>query len=228
MGQLMAYAYLVRETYGMPESGEISLCVVWLRFHEYEVVNVSSGQIDRWLEQYEEQKTRIGKVYHPNELCQYCVSRVGCQARQDWVSDAAGALVKMDPGAVSRETLASVYPKISAIKKALAAYDKALRASLSDGEPVQLEDGTSLQLEPVAKDKIDVMAAWETLEDSGLTPEQVNACLSIGKTKLLAEVGAEKPRGQKGKAKAQFMDRLRDAGAVRKVVSQQIKHTKIV
>jgi hypothetical protein len=223
MPQVKGYGACAVDQYGMPESGTVDVIVVWLRFGEYEVKRLAQDDIERFYHEIERAKLRVGKDYSPGEACTFCKRQLECRARCDYSRAAAASLcVVPSDSSLTPAMLGGLYHKAKFLKAALAAYDKALKMALREAD-ITDENGDTLTLEVATRDKIDPLAAWPELVGAGFTEEELASCVSIGKTAALKIYGNKAAKGQKGKAKAQLIDRLREAGAIQQTSFETVK-----
>lgn len=212
--QMAGYASAALEKFGAPESGEVTSCVIWLRDLEAEVVVWTVAELEQWRARYDAQQARIGKEYAPGEHCGFCPLRLECRAHQNYLTTSATALMTAPPATVTPQLLASLYPQSRALKKALDSYEAALKEQLEQHGSLAIGDGTVISLGEGTRSEIDAKAAWPILEDEGLSRDDINGLLSVGKGALEEIIGSRAPKGTKGKRQAAVMDRLRTAGAV--------------
>ena len=84
-----------------------------------------------------------------------------------------------------------------------------------------LADGRCIVHTYQTRETIDARKAWAIIEAAGLGPDEINAVLSVSKTKLLNQVAKLAPRGTKATAKADVMTALDLAGAVKRTTSRR-------
>lgn len=220
--QLSGYAAAAVEKYGMPESGKVAVITVWLRFGELSIREVTQDDINRLYWEIEEAEQGVGSKYGPGEPCTFCRRQMVCEARDQYLSAAAGALAPLAAVEISAELLPRLYTRAKMLRKALAQYDQALKMFLREYGPVYDGDGLILELTQTKRDKIIGNVAWPHLVDAGFTQEDLSYCLSMSKTAIMEVVGAKHGRGQKAKAKGALLKTLRDEGAVLSVVSDTV------
>lgn len=218
--QLAAYAYAVREKFGMPRSGYITSIAWWLRFQEMEVRKMDDNYLDAFADTFQHQMKAAGRQYAPSyDTCGFCTRQNECQALRDWI-DAAGSAVMIhqeqaQAGALTIEQLGELYPQAKMLEKALAAYKEALKHAASRGE-VRVGEGKVFRVNEYRKDVInDIQGAWKHLvQDQSFTPsDMASVCkLSLSKIKDIAGNRAE-PQG-KAKAKKQILEDLNQAGCI--------------
>lgn len=222
--QLLGYAAAAVDTYSMPESGVVTVCIVWLRFFEYEVKNYTQDDIERFYHRVKQAELDKGKRYSPGESCTYCKRQNECGARQEYLNTAGSALMDVGGHAMSRETLALFHGRAQTLNRALKQYQGALRLALTSG-PLPDGNGNMLSLEESTRDKISPLEAWPVLTAAGFDDDDMAACVTMKKTEI-GNIAAGKVSKNKGKARALLMDALLEAGAVKQKVSETIKVTK--
>jgi len=222
--QVLGYVAAATAQYGWPESGKVVAVLAWLRFGEFDVWTFDRSDVEGLYHSVERAQREIGEVYAPGDPCHYCRRQLVCSARHEFLSSAREAVISAAGVAVTREVLASLYPRAKLLRHALDQFDQALRIALRDGP---LSDGNDHELALVeqSRDVIDAQAAWPILIENGLTENQLAQCVTIGKTRLLSAFTDGKKRGTKGAAKTELMRALSEGGAVKKRVTEvmQIK-----
>ena len=224
--QLMGYAYNAREMWGMPSSGYIDTAITWLRFGEIDRQKITSPELDAWEAEFLALESRIGRVYAPGEHCGYCQRRDECAAYRHALGTAAAALAPVTEAPLTPAALAALYPQRSMLRRALDAYDEALKATLESGVRLPTGDGGEVYLDEVRRKTIDPRIAWHVLRDAGFTADELASCMEIHKGAVEDVVGAKAPARGKGKAKAEIMERLREAGAVSVTLSKRLATAK--
>lgn len=224
MNQLIGYAAAAVDTYGMPESGQVTVIVIWLRFHEYEVLNLTEADIESFKKKVWFAEKRIGKAFAPGSACEFCPHQLDCTPRRHYLQGSAGAIQVADEEGLSPAVLGKLYSRAKMLSKALDRYDKALRMALANG-PLEDDAGNQLTLVEQTRDKVDPRAAWPILESAGFDEDDLAGCISMSKTAVLKVVSDRAARGKKGHEKAAMMDALRGAGAVTQTTSKTIKVT---
>lgn len=219
--QMASYAHGARAKYGMPKSGIIKTVLVWLRYGEIDVADYDNQKLDQFAQIFKKQLTSIGKHYAAGEWCAYCPKRLDCGTYHAYVRSAA--LTISESKEISRETLAELYSKSRLVKKAIDAYEKALRNELAHG-PLALPDGKEISLASYEKATIDAVKAWPVLtKDCGFSRDDMAEVTHISKTAVEKIVNDRAPRGHKAKAKRLVIDNLKDAGAITMSGYQKIK-----
>jgi hypothetical protein len=220
--QVVGYGAAAVDQFGMPESGEVKVVTVWLRFFEFEVITVTQDDVERLYHDIERAKLEIGKRYAPGDPCGYCRRQLVCNARHEFLASATSALMPVASGVeLTPEMLGKLYHKSKMVAKALKAYDAALRmqlrqGALSDGE------GSLIELVQSKKDKVMPREAWPLLVQNGFSEDELAKCVTMSKTKVMEVVSAKSVRGQKGKAKAALLETMRGAGAVQETFHERI------
>lgn len=215
--QLKAYADAARTMFGMPQAGAIMAVHVLARKGKFITYELDEAELANFRERVRWALRRCGIDYAPNvDTCRFCPRQLVCQPRADYLRQC----VALMPYAVEALTLddsgmAQLYPRWKEVKRLVEAFDKVLGARLADGTPLDLGNGKALTIVEQEYEQIDPMLAWSTMQ-AHLTSEQIARALTVGKGELLNAVAEGAGRGQKGKAKEQFMDELRAAGAVSK------------
>jgi hypothetical protein len=226
MAQVKGYGAAGVDQYGMPESGMVTVIVVWLRFQEYEVLNLTQDDIERFHHDIKRAELQIGKEYAPGNACAFCRRQLECKAREDFLRSSAAAISTVSTdAALSRETIGHLYHKSKHLKQALGMYDKALKLALQQGD-LEDENGHTITTVAQKRDKLDPQASWPILTEAGLDSDDLAGCVSLSKTKALKIVNDRAAKGYKGKAKAEVLERLRQAGAVQENHYEMVKVVK--
>ena len=211
--QVAAYAGALAHEYGWPTSGHITVALVWLQAGDLEVVEVRPADVAALEARVKDALTRCGKDYAPGEACAYC-PRVGdCQPRAAWLRTSALALADAQAGELTPALLGRLHPQAKALRKALDAYDAALRSALQAGGPIALADGGELALVERQIERLRPREAWPLLEDAiGL--DALAEVVTISKTAALDAVGKAAGKGLGSRAKGAMIEKLRAAGAL--------------
>ena len=220
--QLSGYAAAAVNKYGVPEDGKVTVITVWLRFGETDIRTVTSDDVERLYTNIEEAEAGVGKKYGPGDPCTVCCRQLVCDARREYLSAAAGALLPLAAVEINAELLPRLYGKAKMLKKALAQYDQALKIHLREHGPQDAGEGLVLELTQTSRDKIIPLAAWPHLAAIGFSDEKLSHCISMSKTKIMETVSADNSRGNKTKAKAALLKTLREEGALLTTVSDSI------
>ena len=212
--QVMGYASGMRATYGMPKSGKITTIVAWLRYQEYEVWSVRDKDLDDFEAMVKRREDDIGKQYAPGEYCEFCPRKLECDARRDYLRNSVATLTAIEVREVTPDVLASFYPHMKALGKALDDYDKALRMGLEGGAVLPTGNGKAIKLGPGSKHNIDARKAWPVLQKFGFTDDQINNVLKMSKPKIEKIYADRAPDRQMDTYKKKIIQRLRDSGAL--------------
>lgn len=193
---------------------------VRLRDRKYIVRHWAREQIVAWLDEWMNRVVEWDGTYTVGEHCRYCRRQATCDARRQivlaTVADLTGeTLPAIDAG--NRELMGpkvvDLYRRAKVLTKAIEQFDGWLRNEIAANGPLPTGDGKTLALVAESRDEIDPQKAWPLMADA-LTQDEIAACMKVGKTKLLDAVGSHAPHRGKGKAKSEFLEALRDAGAV--------------
>lgn len=222
--QLVGYAAAAVHEYGMPESGEVKIFTVWLRHFEYDVATVTADDIERLYHDIKSAGLDVGTRYAPGEACTYCPRQMECGARREFMGAASAALSVVGSVDISPGLLARLHGRAKALRSALVQYDTALKLALAAG-PLSDGCGNMLSLGTATRDQVHAREAWPVLQAAGFTDEEIAGCVKMTKGGIMKVVGDKTAKG-KGRAKVEFLGRLKDAGAVTQKMHQEIKLTK--
>lgn len=220
--QLMAYAHALRHG---GRTMPFKIIPIHLRYGTYDVYDVGDDELAAFEARDAEVREQAGEVYNPGDGCGYCNRRHECDAYRDEQRNAADALVKIEPGAVSRETLLRLYPQYQLATKALEAYKDAVRRAAAD-EPLVAADGSRIELQQLTRDEIAPKKAWAILKGEEFTDEDMQACLSIRKGAMTDIIKARAGKGRKQKDANELVAKLRGAGAIVKHPYRKLRFSK--
>jgi hypothetical protein len=216
--QLKAYWALASEVHNIDEG---TLCIGWLRNKIVDKITVGREDADEIWERLRWARRNPNKYNPGPDNCMFCPRRHECKAVQEMTASAARSLQSFDSDKeIAPEELASIYPLYQTVKKKIDEYAEALKTELKIHGSLPLPDGQVIRLDERERSKIDIEKAWnEILEEWDIHEPQdivsrIGPALSVSKTKLLKLIQAE--RGQKGKARKQFTERLESVGAISK------------
>lgn len=221
--QVIGYAAAAVDMFGMPKSGAVQVATVWLRYFEYEVINVTQEDIERLYHAIARAGLGIGKDYAPGDVCTYCKRQMQCEARNDYLRSAAQALAHVGNVEISVDLMGSLYHRSRLLKKAIEHYDKALKMMLAQHGSVSDGCGGVIELARVKRDKIVAKEAWPVLIEAGFTEDDLAACTTMSKTAVLDIVGERAGRGEKQKKKMVLLSILKERGAVTETESDRIQ-----
>jgi hypothetical protein len=221
-GQLKGYCLAIYDMCGMPEVGHHSPIAAYARLGTHEVRHYNESDLLGFREKLLEQDSRAGRDYAPGNACTFCEHQLTCDARRDWLRSSVEALMPIGANGEypvpSDQAFAELGPRVALLETAIKRYRQMERERLQqhrDGlaPPLEIGDGKALILKPFNRRHVDALKAWEVLTRE-LTPEQLNACVTVSLTKVGEQVAAVAPRGQKGRVKKAVIGEIEDAGAV--------------
>ena len=222
--QMRGYATLARGG-NDHDKGVIKAVIVWLQHGFYEVYDFTEDDTDALLlVDLPRLTSNIGKKYSPGADCAFCRGRAECAAKADYERMAANAIAVIEPGALTRDKLAALYPQAKLLEKAVEVYTEMLRAALSDG-PLLIPDGRQLELKQIAKQEILAREAWPILS-AALTQDELAGCTSITKGRLMDAIGAKAAKGMKARDCGSMLARLKESGAISETSFVKIQITK--
>lgn len=234
--QRLAYASAIEAMHGMPAQGYIYTAEIWLATEEIIETRYDLDAIEGFRVRLAEQlKYAKGS---PGRHCKYCPHRFACVPRDQWLRSAATALMDFGPDALvreaevgpsqlMREAVASLWDQSRLLRKALEHYEAAVDSLIDVHGGVDLPDDRRLIHGIKTLSSIDARKAWPVMRKAGLTNDDINAVVSIGKTKLLDAIAAKAPRGKKGEAKSAINAALDEAGAISRNTSKFRKTIKV-
>lgn len=216
--QLTGYAYCFRAEHGMPERGYIGGVEIWLRHKTFRVHRFTDAALDAFAVRLQEHHQEIGKQYGPGRHCDFCPHVNHCTARAEYVRATCEALAPIGETGITREKLGALYEQAKALRSALAQFDKLIDAELDKG-PIPMGDGRTIQRLEHEQDEIDPLKAWPVIFNGPhpLTAEQAVDVIDIGKTRLLAAVKSQAPKGSGAAFERDVMKALKEVGAISKI-----------
>ena len=223
--QLLGYADLAVGECGMPTSGHVLCCEVWVRAGEIRVRRYDMDALADFDRVLISQVRQTGKQYGPGlDACRYCPHQTSCQARDEWMRSSVTALTPVaENQALTPAMVGSLYERAKMLGKALDRYDEVLKAMLAQA-PVPLPDGRKIVLEERQQDKVRPSKAMPYLREGlQLTPDEADEILSVSKGGIERVVKARAPKGKGAAAVRETMAALAAADAVEEITKRQIK-----
>jgi hypothetical protein len=215
--QLTGYADAFRETYGMPEQGYVLAVEVWLRQRSYRVHKLTEPHLDAWRDSVRQQLA--SDQWAAGEHCTYCPRLIGCGVYRKYIRSVGHSIAELPTEGVTKYQLGDLYPKSKMLRAALEAYDKLLTAVLSMG-PIDLGDGTRLQLKQVNTDRVGAREAWPVLvNEFGFSQDEMAACVKISKSKMIDIAKKHVPKGRGAAEARRVMAALHTAKAITKTAT---------
>lgn len=220
--QLRAYAWLLMQSLGVET---VTAIHVNIRRGEIERFDFNYDDLAAWWLGFTSRVLAGREDFSPGlEACKHCPRWHECPAGKELAIDTMEEIVTFADGveAIAPNLIVQAYRQAKfVIKIAEQIIDQARTIVVHEGDISDM-DGRTLVIERQAREKIEAEAAWETIVGAvGMTG--LAACSTIGKTKLLDQIKANAPRGQKGKVADAFMDELRGAGAVTKTFIEKLE-----
>lgn len=218
--QMRAYAFLVAAH--NPIIQEFAAFVVRHRYGYYDVLRFTREELAAWNLRVNEAILNTN-IFRPDAHCRFCPRRYNCPAQTAMIRRTVESLGA--DGVVAPLSL-SLYRRATAVKHMVDDYVQALKTHILTFGPIE-QDGYELSIITEMHDKIDPLAAWPHMVAAGLTDEHIAKAVRLSKGALLDAVGELAPPRGKGKAKAEFMEKLNDAGCVRKDEVLKFKEKKL-
>lgn len=221
--QLMGYAACAAHMNGMPKSGVVTVATAWLRFGEIDVRNYSAKDIEGFMTRVDNACHEIDRAYGPGDACTFCRRKFDCGSRIGYLRNAIDVLDK-DPlpsEEVKPSQLAEIWQRTRLLKRAIDAYERAVKSMLVDG-PIEMSDKSYLELRLENVEKLDAQTAWPIIVEAGLTEADLAKCVRLSKMAVTRALSDRTARGHKGKAIESLLNRLRAAGAIKMEAKQTI------
>ena len=229
--QLQGYAYLAASTI-LPEAKRWKLVTVWTRLGTSDTVECDGEDIDEAACGLADLMTygQEDPAYSPSEQnCIYCPLSIDCPARRALLSGAANDMIAMtgddSGGEITPARLGGLYQQSRMLKRALEAYEKALRDAVwnAPGQAIECEGGTV-----ALKESQRCTIGWAPEILAKHIPQSAVDDLrpTVGKTELEKAVADHSARGQKAKAKIAVMEELREEGYVEEKTVRSLEFRK--
>jgi hypothetical protein len=169
----------------------------------------------------------IGMQETPGEHCGLCPRQDECVTRRAVLERSISLFVAPDEHPLDiRAQIRFATPMVRQIKAAVEKFEKIRKHEIERNGPIPMGDGTELRVVEEPRDEIDAAKAWGLIT-SQLDDDEVNACLTVGKTKLLSAIKARQERGAKEAAAREFMKLLHQAQAVRQKSIKKVVQRKV-
>lgn len=210
--QLYRYAHLYFQKHAGIKF--INLNIVWLRNGGMvDTKQVTRAYIMRWWEEFVRNVLNHPDVYSPGEHCSRCQRRIDCVALGE-INRGTALAIMAEPGqlTVTRDDMARMRPRVKMLAAIIKQYDEAVRREVIENGPIPLDGEKELRAVTNRVEKIGILPAWEILQEK-FTDAELGEFVTVTKGAMLDLVAAKVAKG-KGKAKDEFMDKLRAAGAV--------------
>jgi len=217
--QLMGYAYLAHcEIPKDTPISKIELSVVWLRDKTIQEWEFTPAQVKEWMRDLHKRAGAWnGNDFTAGEHCLYCPRFHDCPARQALARSAVQDIMDLDVATTTRADmclrLPDVYSRVQMVKRQVEAFSNWLREEIQKNGPLVCGPEKILRLQQRNKSVLDVQKGWSVFR-AVLSDDELNKCMTVSKTKLLAAVGEKSAPRMKGKDQAAIMLRLEEAGAV--------------
>jgi len=200
-GQLKGYSLAMYDQYGgVPRSGHILAIELQLLNKRVLVQKLTKDDLEAFRAQLERQhKLAYEDVFTAGDWCKYCPGRHECEPRDKWLRASASALVEVSRSVTTtRQALARAHPKVAVLKRAINAYEKALKHEIRAGGPIPDGNGSCIALVEKPVEKLRSSIALGPAMTNGL---DIDLCATITKSGLKravkAQADAMKAAGQK-------------------------------
>ncbi len=222
--QLRGYAWLALQAH--PWADDASVCLVRVREQTADWGHYSRREMAIWWEEeVREVVVRERREFNPGRHCGHCKRGPTCPAKTALMGQMVDSLLDYDPTnlnegrEISPETLARMLDRVKLVEKACESARGLIRAAVdAAGGSLLTGDGRRLVIEEQERKVIEPEPAWPILQEA--LGDRLAKVLTVGKTKLEDEIKALAPRGQKGQAVKELMDRLESARAIRTQTTQ--------
>jgi hypothetical protein len=208
--QLKGYAWLGFQKFPQAETCRITKLAV--RWRRADTLIYSRTELAAWWEWLKDHLTETD-TYRPSDHCGRCPRVLECPAHANQVNAMASALMERhDVEALANdgpEQLAKTYELAKVIAKRCDEFKEAVKAE------VVARGGLygRLSIRETNAKSIDVARGYETIVEE-LSEAELRPMLKVSKGDIEDAVKAKAPKGQKGKAVTEFMDRLAGVGAL--------------
>lgn len=216
--QVKAYALMGLEQF--PEASLVHTCIMRVRDFSTDFDQYSRDQLAAWSERVVDRLISDAEKYHPGRHCAFCPRRLTCEAYRDWIRWAmeilTGSTVVDLKLATSPDpqTITDVYDAKSNLDHCIKEAADVLKTLAHTNQgTLKKTDGMQLQLIDQIQTSIMFRQAWPILQKL-VDEDFYNDVFTVEKGNLhkLVKLGAG--HGQKGKAVAELMEQLEEAGAI--------------
>ena len=217
--QLMRY--LVLSATEFPTAEEFQYMLVFLRDRTVEISPVlsMSDLADHHQAFVDQVVNWDGRTYSTGAHCRYCRRLDNCPAHAALVKTTISELRLQDDEEVAlpakADQVLDLYERASVVAGLCERFRGHVRALVAQQPEQRLVTGGAKDLAIVTQDRQQIRpaAGWPILTKH-LTLDELEPCITIGKTALMDAIGAKTPRGRKGKARAEVLAELVEAEAI--------------
>ena len=224
--QLRAYAYLALQRDDARSCAKVSAASLLVRSRQADWYHWTREQLNDWWQAFVRQ-VKDHDTYRPGRHCGHCPRGHECPAKTALLAQGARALAgfsELGP-LLTGEQLGQVYDRAKLVVDCAEQALELVRAEVDRrGSPLAIDDQRALSLQEQRRKQIDFRRAWSLLDDY----EDLHEACSISKTALEKVIGRHAPYRGKGRAIADVMRRLDEAGAVAETITRQLRCVKHV
>jgi hypothetical protein len=212
--QFYSWVYMLNE----PEIQRVRCTLAFLQDRTVDVRVYTRDMIDVFVERYTKEVIEWDhKTLRPGGHCAWCKRFHTCPTQTDMIAPILDQLQIVDStGEIQAESLLEYYERSKVIKNLCVRFGSFVHATVeAAGGEIIFADGRRLALTDEGRDDINAKLSWPILRKI-LSDAQLADIMKLAKGDMLRAIADAAPRGEKGKAKTNVMQELRDAGAVKR------------
>lgn len=221
--QMLGYAHLADAWVGeaVRKTPTVTVFVPFLRhrvYHTFTFKRADFSEFDQWLQRVLDMKDT--EPYRTGKHCTYCPRASSCPARVQLVRRTIEELTNEVYTRFSGPQLIDLWRRKKAVEQSLREFDERIR-ELVETQGAIVGVDTQLSYREEEWDVFDVIQCWPyfTLV---LSDEEIAGAMKVRKAELKKAAEAHAPLRGKGKFWKEFMDALRESGAVTKEVHKKL------
>ncbi len=239
--QMLTYAYLLWDFMGRPQTISITGIVVFLRHRYFDVVKYDARTLEAWEYDLAHNVLENPDKFSPGPRCNYCEIRSSCEARREVVAGSIDDILSgntdgwyqggmdtlKDLTDVNKyndgvgDILSDMMFRISVCDSAIKSAKEMIKATLKRVGPIPCGAKSQMDLKETEVKSLVAEKAIPVLRDS-MSDSDIAAASRISLTKVMQTVSGRAPRGKKGEVRDGLVEKLDEAGAIRRSVQHRI------
>jgi len=226
--QLQSYALLVLAC--NPELKSCMGSIVWLREGDVESYGFDQADAAAFTQTLVKAVRWEDRTYRPGPHCAHCIRSHDCPAVVAMVKRDVAMLLPDDGGPTTIESVTllppekvvDLYHKAKAVAAFCESALEAVRLRLRTDGPITTTPTRELRMIGVERREVDPVKAWPLLQPR-LSDEEIAGCMKLSAAKLDDAVAKKAGKGKGAAAKRELGEALEKAGAVERVVIEQMR-----
>ncbi|MDD4888898.1 MAG: DUF2800 domain-containing protein [Phycisphaerae bacterium] len=213
--QLAGYAYMICSGFDPGVVETVEAVVVLVREGAMRKFVWTPGELRQWRRRLDDEVVQWDGRFHVGGHCRFCPRQFHCPARTAMIQSTIESLVHMEmpTDLTTGAAILDLYGRIKVVSQAVEQFKSYCRQQLEAGRKIDDGNGRSLTLASRGRDAIDARLAWPILSRV-LTEDELAASATINKGRMLEAVAGKAPARARGRARAEMMEALEQAGAV--------------